>query len=84
MMKTIKILAVLYATLHLTGAMALSTQRNNQVKEPSTDQSRQTSVKTIAPPGAVITIDVSKSKRISDCLFGIFFEDINYAADGGL
>jgi hypothetical protein len=84
MMKTIKLLAVLYATLHLTGAMAFSSQRTNQVKEPSTDQSSQTSVKTVAPPGAVITIDVSKSKRISDCLFGIFFEDINYAADGGL
>lgn len=32
-----------------------------------------------------LDIDVSeKTKRISDLLFGIFFEDINFAADGGL
>ncbi|HEY4787603.1 MAG TPA: carbohydrate binding domain-containing protein, partial [Bacteroidales bacterium] len=33
---------------------------------------------------ATITANVTKSKKISDMLFGIFFEDINYAADGGL
>lgn len=33
---------------------------------------------------ATITIDNSKSKKISDLLVGVFFEDINYAADGGL
>lgn len=33
---------------------------------------------------ATITIDNTKSKKISDMLMGIFFEDINYAADGGL
>ena len=32
----------------------------------------------------VIKADLSKSKPISPELFGIFFEDINYAADGGL
>lgn len=31
-----------------------------------------------------ISIDASKSKKISNMLTGIFFEDINYAADGGL
>ncbi len=32
-----------------------------------------------------LDIDASeKAKRISDLLFGIFFEDINFAADGGL
>ena len=32
-----------------------------------------------------LDIDASeKTKRISDLLFGIFFEDINFAADGGL
>ncbi|MCX6236879.1 MAG: carbohydrate binding domain-containing protein [Bacteroidia bacterium] len=33
---------------------------------------------------ATITIDARKSRKISDHLFGIFFEDLNYAADGGL
>lgn len=33
---------------------------------------------------AKITVDNSKSKKISDKLIGVFFEDINYAADGGL
>ncbi len=33
---------------------------------------------------ATITVDNSKSKKISDMLIGVFFEDINYAADGGL
>ncbi|MEX6689773.1 alpha-L-arabinofuranosidase C-terminal domain-containing protein [Danxiaibacter flavus] len=31
-----------------------------------------------------ISIDPKQSKQISDLLIGIFFEDINYAADGGL
>ena len=31
-----------------------------------------------------LKIDVNKQKRISDKLIGIFFEDISYAADGGL
>ena len=33
---------------------------------------------------ATITIDNTKTKKISDMLVGVFFEDINYAADGGL
>lgn len=33
---------------------------------------------------ADITIDASEKKSISDKLIGIFFEDINYSADGGL
>ncbi|MDR1022870.1 MAG: carbohydrate binding domain-containing protein [Prevotellaceae bacterium] len=33
---------------------------------------------------ATITADASDSKKISDKLLGIFFEDINYAADGGI
>ncbi|MBP8605450.1 MAG: carbohydrate binding domain-containing protein [Phycisphaerae bacterium] len=35
-------------------------------------------------PTAVISVDAGRSKPISPLLFGIFFEDINYAADGGL
>ena len=33
---------------------------------------------------ARVTIDATASKSISDRLIGIFFEDINYSADGGL
>lgn len=33
---------------------------------------------------ATLTVDLSKKKKISDKLIGIFFEDISYAADGGL
>ncbi len=33
---------------------------------------------------AEVTVDASSPKAISDKLMGIFFEDINYSADGGL
>jgi alpha-L-arabinofuranosidase len=33
---------------------------------------------------ATLTINPAESKKISNLLIGIFFEDINYAADGGL
>jgi len=33
---------------------------------------------------AEVLVDASKPKAISDKLMGIFFEDINYSADGGL
>jgi len=35
-------------------------------------------------PTATISVDATRGKKISDHLFGIFFEDLNYAADGGL
>lgn len=38
----------------------------------------------LQPVSVKISIDPSKSKKISNMLTGIFFEDINYAADGGL
>lgn len=37
-----------------------------------------------APLQATLTIDPTRHKDISDKLVGIFFEDISYAADGGL
>ena len=38
-----------------------------------------------APPTATVTVHLDQpAKPISPDLFGIFFEDINYAADGGL
>lgn len=39
------------------------------------------------PEGAVkanLTINLASTKLISDTMFGVFFEDINYGADGGL
>lgn len=38
----------------------------------------------LKPLTASIKLDPANSKAISDKLIGIFFEDINYAADGGL
>jgi alpha-L-arabinofuranosidase len=38
----------------------------------------------LAPVNATITLQGANAKPISDMLMGIFFEDINYAADGGL
>ena len=37
-----------------------------------------------APIKGTLRVDFAKQKRISDKLIGIFFEDISYAADGGL
>lgn len=38
----------------------------------------------LQPVQASITLQPGKAKAISDLLLGVFFEDINYAADGGL
>jgi alpha-L-arabinofuranosidase len=38
----------------------------------------------LKPVKGTITVKASESKKISDLLVGVFFEDINYAADGGL
>ena len=37
-----------------------------------------------SPVKATLTVDQNRQKPISDKLVGIFFEDISYAADGGL
>lgn len=47
----------------------------------------QTTYVNLLPASAVsatLTIGAGKAKSISSELFGVFFEDINYAADGGL
>ena len=36
------------------------------------------------PVKATLSVDLNRQKAISDKLIGIFFEDISYAADGGL
>ena len=38
----------------------------------------------LRPLEATIKVNAENTKKISDKLIGIFFEDINYAADGGL
>lgn len=38
----------------------------------------------LKPVNASVTVFGNKTKKISDHLIGVFFEDINYAADGGL
>lgn len=38
----------------------------------------------LKPVDVTVRIDGSRSKPISDMLIGVFFEDINYAADGGI
>ncbi|MDF9829781.1 alpha-L-arabinofuranosidase C-terminal domain-containing protein [Parabacteroides sp. PF5-6] len=38
----------------------------------------------LKPVEAKITVDPTQAHEISDLFIGIFFEDINYAADGGL
>ena len=40
--------------------------------------------KDLKPVDVKINADVLDTKKISDQLIGVFFEDINYAADGGL
>ena len=42
------------------------------------------SLENTAVSTAEITIHADQPKAISPDLFGIFFEDLNYAADGGL
>lgn len=40
--------------------------------------------KGLKPLKATVTLDMANAKPISDNFIGIFFEDINYGADGGL
>ena len=40
--------------------------------------------KDLKPLKATVTLDKDNAKKISDNFIGIFFEDINYGADGGL
>ncbi len=60
----------------------LSVYKNQLWSETTkTDKDRFADLKTVE---AKFSLDVTKSKKISNSLLGIFFEDINYAADGGL
>ncbi|MEN9908470.1 MAG: hypothetical protein RLZZ540_1619 [Bacteroidota bacterium] len=59
--------------------VAYKNQLNGETSK--TDASRFASLKAL---NATITVDASQNKKISKLLTGVFFEDINYAADGGL
>ena len=60
----------------------LTDYRNRLWAETTTDDaSRFASLK---PVNVSIKADPTKTKKISNMLMGVFFEDINYAADGGL
>jgi len=50
-------------------------------ENPKNDSLRFAGIPSVA---ATITLQPEKRKPISDRLIGVFFEDINYAADGGL
>lgn len=56
---------------------------NNQLRRETTDDDPER-FKNLKKVDAEITADGQDRKKISDSLIGIFFEDINYAADGGL
>lgn len=62
--------------------VALTSYRNQLFDEKTIDDPiRFADLKSL---DVTLTIDIQNSKKISDKLLGIFFEDINYAADGGI
>lgn len=74
---------VSWATIdNLIETQQLAMYKTKLYRETTKDDSvRFASLK---PVEVNITADGLASKKISDMLIGIFFEDINYAADGGL
>lgn len=66
----------------LNNVWQLKQYKMNQEKEsPRNDSIKFAGLKSLA---ATITLKPENSKSISDILTGVFFEDINYSADGGL
>lgn len=57
---------------------ALNAQRGERAEH---DAARFAGLQTVS---ARITVDEGRAKPISENLIGVFFEDLNYAADGGL
>ena len=57
---------------------------NERMHDDALPKSALGSIPADSPLRATLTIDPSRRKPISDKLIGIFFEDISYAADGGL
>ena len=66
----------------LTQTYERNQYRNSLYGErPVQDKERFAGLK---PVKATVTAQPEETKEISDLLMGIFFEDINYSADGGL
>lgn len=61
-----------------------SGRKYREALEKLTDDKTRFAHLSNSPVEATVTIDGRKQKKISDRLIGIFFEDISYAADGGL
>ena len=57
-------------------AIALGAAACNSLPVPDPDPEAETK--------GTMTVNMSDTLKISDTMFGIFFEDINYGADGGL
>lgn len=67
---------------HLISATQMADYKNRLYSETTAqDAARFAGLK---PVEATLTLRPEASKPISDMLIGIFFEDINYAADGGI
>jgi len=66
----------------------IDTQRMQQVKDRENGEraadDRNGRFRNLQPQDIKITVQEEGKKAISDKLIGIFFEDINYGADGGL
>lgn len=65
----------------------LNTYQINQYKNNLYNENARQDVeqfRDLKPITAAITLQPQKAKPISDLLLGVFFEDINYSADGGL
>ena len=65
-------------------AKAAAEQRARLNDERLSDDASRFSRQQGKPIDLQVTIDATTPKAISDKLIGIFFEDINYSADGGL
>ena len=68
---------------HLLEAQLIQAQRSAIHSERAVDDLKGR-FKNLAPQTVKIEVSTEGQKAISDKLIGIFFEDINYAADGGL
>ena len=78
-----QITKVAYAEINtVVTAMEAARYRESLNAELACDN--ETRFKDLKPLEAQISINLDDTKKISDKLIGIFFEDISYAADGGL
>lgn len=82
---------ILQGTIHKVDWTLVENMIKNMESVKFRDKQNNTSPKSdsllflgLKPVKATIQIDGQNSKKISNMLTGVFFEDINYAADGGL